>query len=89
MANYETIEELVAGVANATQLVTNTKYDDNSYIISELPEFVKYKGASVSTIYANGNRWIGFDAEREHFKYSRRDAAMYEVWEEEGTVFGL
>ena len=44
MANYETIEELVAGVANATQLVTNTKYDDNSYIISELPEFVKYKG---------------------------------------------
>lgn len=85
MANYETIEELVVGVANATQLVTNTKYDDNSYTISEIPEFVKYKGASVSTIYANGNSWIGFDAESEHFKYNRRDAAMYNLWTEVGT----
>ena len=85
MANYETIEELVAGVANATQLVTNTKYDDNSYTISEIPEFVKYKGASVSTIYANGNSWLGFNASEEHFKYNRRDAAMYNLWKEEGT----
>lgn len=88
MANYETIGELVAGVANATQLVTNTKYDENSYAISGLPEFVKYKGASVSNIYANGNSWIGFDAESEHFKFNRRDAAMYNLWTEEGTILG-
>ena len=88
MANYETIEEIVVGVANATQLVTTTKYDENSYTISGLPEFVKYKGVSVSTIYANGNSWIGFDAESEHFKFNRRDAAMYELWKEEGTYLG-
>ena len=86
MANYETIEELVAGVVNATKLVDNTKYDENSYTISGLPEFVKYKGVSVSTIYANGNSWIGFDAESEHFKFNRRDAAMYNLWTEEGTL---
>ena len=85
MANYETIEEIVVGVANATQLVTNTKYDDNSYTISEIPEFVKYKGASVSTIYANGNSWIGLGINEEHFKYNRRDAAMYNLWTEVGT----
>ena len=88
MANYETIEELVSGVANATQLVTNTKYDENSYTISGLPEFVKYKGASVSNIYANGNSWIGFDTESEHFKFNRRDAAMYNLWTEEGAILG-
>ena len=86
MANYETIEELVAGVVNATKLVDNTNYDENSYTISGLPEFVKYEGVSVSTIYANGNSWIGFDAESEHFKFNRRDAAMYNLWTEEGTL---
>lgn len=87
--DYNSIEDIVASAENATQLVTNTKYDDNSYIISGLPEFVKYKGASVSTIYANGNSWIGFDAESEHFKYNRRDAAMYDLWKEEGTFLGI
>ena len=88
MANYETIEEIVAGVSNATKLVNSTKYDENSYTISGIPDYVKYKGVSVSTIYANGNSWIGFDAENEHFKFNRRDAAMYNLWTEEGTLLG-
>lgn len=86
MANYKSVDEIVASVANATQLVNNTKYDENSYTISGFPDFVKYKGVSVSTIYANGNSWIGFDAENEHFKFNRRDAAMYNLWTEEGTI---
>ncbi len=84
--NYNSVEEIVAGVENATQLVANTKYDENSYTISGIPDYVKYKGATVSTIYANGNSWIGFDAENEHFKFNRRDAAMYNLWTEEGTL---
>lgn len=32
MANYNSIEDIVAGVENATQLVNTVKYDDNSYI---------------------------------------------------------
>lgn len=85
MANYNSIEELVAGVENATQLVSGTKYDNNSYTIDGVPAFVKYKGASVSTMYANGNSYIGFGTDAEHFKYNRRDAAMYNLWKEEGT----
>ena len=88
MANYNSIEELVAGVENATQLVSGTKYDDNSYTIDGVPAFVKYKGTSVSTIYANGNSYIGFGTDAEHFKYNRRDAAMYNLWKEEGTYLG-
>lgn len=52
IANYDSVADIVAGVENATQLVANTKYDDNSYTISDVPDYVKYKGASVSTIYA-------------------------------------
>ena len=88
MANYETIEEIVAGITNATKLVNSTKYDENSYTISGIPDYVMYKGISASTIYANGNSWIGFDAESEHFKFNRRDAAMYNLWTEEGTLLG-
>ena len=88
MANYNSIEELVAGVENATQIVNGTKYDDNSYTIDGVPAFVKYKGASVSTIYANGNSYIGFGTDAEHFKYNRRDAAMYSLWTEIGTYLG-
>lgn len=88
MANYNSIDEIVGGVDNATQLVNGTKYDDNSYAISNVPDFVKYKGTSVSTMYANGNSYIGFGADAEHFKFNRRDAAMYNLWTEEGTYLG-
>lgn len=88
MANYNSIEELVAGVENATQLVSVTKYDDNSYTIDGVPAFVKYKGTSVSTMYANGNSYIGFGTDAEHFKFNRRDAAMYSLFVEEGTYLG-
>lgn len=89
MANYETIEEIVAVVANATRLVTTTKYDDNSYTIDEVPAFVKYKGNPISTMYANGNSYIGFDLDIDHFNFNKRDAAMYELCKEEGTYLGV
>lgn len=85
---YNSIEEIVAGVENATQLVTDKKYDDNSYTIDGVPAFVKYKGESVTTMYANGNSYIGFGQDAEHFKYNRRDAAMYNLWTEIGTYLG-
>ena len=88
MANYNSIENIVAGVENATQLVNTVKYDDNSYMIDGVPAFVKYKCASVSTMYVNGNSYIGFGADAEHFKYNRRDAAMYSLFVEEGTFLG-
>ena len=88
MANYNSIENIVAGVENATQLVNTVKYDDNSYMIDGVPAFVKYKGESVSSMYANGNSYIGFGSDAEHFKFNRRDSAMYSLFVEEGTYLG-
>lgn len=88
MANYNSIDEIVGGVENATQLISGSKYDDNSYTISGIPDFVMYKGASFSSIYANGNSWLGFGSSNEHFRFNRRDAAMYNLWTEEGTYIG-
>lgn len=88
MANYNSIEELVAGVENATQLVSVTKYDDNSYTIDGVPAFVKYKGTSVSTIYANGDSYMSFGGSIQDFRFNMRDTAMYNLWKEEGTYLG-
>ena len=87
MANYETIEELVAGVANATQTRTNSKNDEDTDTLAGVDWF-SYDGTVCSSIYANGNSWIGLGASSEHLKVNRRDAAMWNLWREEGTYLG-
>lgn len=87
MANYNKIDDIVGSVANATQLVSSTKYDDNSYTVNGVDWF-SYGGNVCSSIYANGNSWIGLGASSEHFKFNRRDSAMWNLWREEGTYLG-
>lgn len=84
MANYTTIEEIVAGVDNATQLRTNTKQDDGTDTITGVDWF-SYNGTVCNNIYVNGNGWIGFGSSSEHLKVNRRDQAMWNLWREEGT----
>ena len=88
MANYNNIVDIVGSVVNATQLVTSTKYDDNSYTLNGVDWFT-YVGNVCNSIYANGNSWIGLGTSSEHFKFNRRDAAMYNLWREEGTYLGF
>lgn len=83
---YSSVEEIVSSSAYMDSLVDNVKYDDNSYTIYDIPDFVKYKGNEVVYMYANGNSWIGFGTNEEHFKYNSRDAAMYNLRKEEGTL---
>ena len=87
MANYNNIADIVGSVVNATQLVTSTKYDDNSYTFNGVDWFT-YGGNVCNTIYANGNSWIGLGTSSEHFKFNRRDSAMWNLWREEGTYLG-
>ena len=87
MADYTTIEEIVAGVDNATQLRTNTKQDDGADIITGVDWF-SYAGVSCAYLYASGDSWIGLGRSQEDLKVNRRDAAMYNLWREEGTVKG-
>ena len=84
MADYTSIDDIVAGVENATQLRTNSKQDDGTDTITGVNWF-SYNGTVCSNIYVSGNSWIGLGASSEHLKVNRRDAAMWNVWREEGT----
>lgn len=82
--NYNKIEDIVAGVQNAAQLRADTKNDDSTDTVAGVSWFA-YAGTAVSNIYANGNSWLGFGSSSEHLKVNRRDAAMWNLWREEGT----
>ena len=84
MANYTSIDDIVASVANATQLRTNSKNDDSTDTVTGIDWF-SYGGTVCNSIYASGNGWIGFGSSSEHLKVNRRDQAMWNLWREEGT----
>lgn len=88
MADYTSIDGIVAGVENATQLRTNSKQDDGTDTIIGVDWF-SYNGTVCSNIYVSGNSWIGLGASSEHLKVNRRDAAMWNVWREEGNFVTL
>ena len=85
MANYNSVEEIVAGVANATQLRTNSKQDDGVDTITGVDWF-SYAGVACTSLYASGNSWIGLGRSQEDLKVNRRDATMWNLWREEGTI---
>lgn len=84
MANYTRIEDIVAGLENATKIRNNSKIDDGTDTITGVDWF-SYGGTVCSNIYANGNGWIGFGSQNEHLKVNRRDQALWNTWREEGT----
>ena len=88
MANYTSIEEIVAGVENAEQLRINTKQDDGTDTITGVDWF-SYNGTVCSSIYASGNSWLGLGSSSEDLKVNRRDAAMWNLWREEGVYSTL
>ena len=87
MADYISIEEIVAGVDNATQLRTNSKQDDGADIIIGVDWF-SYSGVTCTYLYASGDSWIGLGRSQEDLKVNRRDATLWNLWREEGTVKG-
>ena len=85
--NYNSVNEILeAGITNMTVLRNNSKQDDNSDTITGVDWFT-FNGVIANNIYANGNSWIGFGSESEHLKVNRRDAAMYYLYREEGTLY--
>lgn len=69
-----------------TVLVNNTSYDDKSYT-ADGADWLTFNGAVVSSVYANGNTWFGFGTTSEHLKVNRRDAKMWYLYREEGTLY--
>lgn len=92
MANYSSLEELIATAENATRLLENSNYDDNSYS-DTLPSTLTWNNLTLSTMFINGNSWIGYGGRDEESYNSilinRRDAKMTDLWREMGKVGGL
>ncbi|WP_010651580.1 hypothetical protein [Oceanobacillus massiliensis] len=86
MANYNSLEQLLASTVNLVQLVKNTAYDDSTLTIDGVDWF-KFNNVVATKIYINGNSWFGFGGSSEQLKVCRRDAKMYNFWREEGTLF--
>lgn len=85
--NYNSIEEIfAAGTTNMTVIRNNSKQDDGTDTITGVSWFT-FNGTVASTIYVNGNSWIGFGSGKEHLKVNRRDAAMWYLYREEGTLY--
>lgn len=85
--NYNSIEEIFsAGITNMTVLRNNTKQDDGTDTITGVDWF-NFNGTVASTIYANGNSWLGFGSSSEHLKVNRIDSALWSLYREEGTLY--
>lgn len=88
MANYNTLEELVSTISNATRLLENQRYDDNSYTDWLPSSFsITWNGLTISDsapTIINGNSYIQFSTLT--FGINQRDAAMTDLWREIGVV---
>lgn len=84
MANYTNIEDIIVGVDNATKILDNTKTDEGTIEVQGVDWF-SYGGVVCNTFYVDGNSWIGLGESKEDLKFNRRDAAVWNVWREEGT----
>ena len=85
--NYNSIEEILsAGTTNMTVIRNNTKQDNGTDSLTGIDWFT-FKEVIASTIYVNGNSWIGFGSSSGHLKVNHRDGALYSLYREEGTLY--
>lgn len=87
MADYNSIEEIfAAGIDNMEVLINNTAYDDNVFTAAGA-DWLKFNNVTVANVYVSGNTFFGFGTNTEHLKVNRRDAKMWYLYREEGTLF--
>lgn len=84
--DYSSLNDILNDTTNWTQIVNNTKHDDDTVSITGISWF-KFNNVVANTIYANGNGWLGFGSSSEQLKVNRRDQAMWNLWRQEGTLY--
>ena len=87
MADYNSIEEMMNTTENMMKLVNNTGHDDDTVTIDGVDWFF-FNGNRASTLYINGNSWIGLGSNSEQLLVCRRDAKLWNLYREEATLFG-
>lgn len=87
MANYDSVSAMMNTTENMEHLVVNTRHDDD-VMQFEGVDWFSFNGTPISNIFVSGNSFIGLGVNVEHLLVCRRDAAMYDFYREEGSLFG-
>lgn len=89
MADYISVQDMLdAGTTNMTVIRNNSKQDDGVDTVATGINWFYFNGVLVTNVYASGNSFIGFGANAEHLRVNRRDAAMFYLYKETGTICG-
>lgn len=87
MADYLTVQDMLdADITNMTVIRNNSKQDDGVDTVATGINWFYYNGVPVTNVYVSGNSFIGFGANAEHLRVNRRDAAMFYLYKETGTI---
>jgi hypothetical protein len=87
MADYFSIQEVLSGTDNMTITRNNSGNDDGTDTLTGVSWFT-YNGVTAANIYVNGNSWMGIGTNAEQVKVHRRDAKVWTIRREEGTIYG-
>lgn len=87
MANYDSVGAMMNTKENMEHFVVNTRHDDDVMQFAGADWF-NFNGTPISNIFVSGNSFIGLGTNAEHLLVCRRDAAMYDFYREEGSLFG-
>ncbi|HUM83638.1 MAG TPA: hypothetical protein PLN48_07645 [Lachnospiraceae bacterium] len=87
MVDYYSIKELLRGTDNMTIIRDNSGNDDGTDTVTGVGWFT-YNSVAAENIYVNGNSWMGIGSNAEQVKVHRRDAKVWTIRREEGTIYG-
>ena len=85
MADYVMLEDIFETTENMTVLRDNSYNDDGTDTVAGVDWF-KFRETTAANFYVSGNTWIGIGQNSEQLKISRRDADLYTLKREEGTL---
>lgn len=85
MADTFEFKNLVGTAKGMTAILDNIECDDNSVEVSGVDWFT-YANNPVTTVYVNGNNYIGFGVDDEQLKICNDDGEIYYVYRQDGTL---
>lgn len=85
MADTFEFKNLVGTAKGMTAILDNKECDDNSVEVPGVDWFT-YANNPVTTIYVNGNNYVGFGVDDEQLKICNDDGEIYYVYRQDGTL---
>lgn len=85
MADTFEFKNLVGTVKGMTAILDNIECDDDSIEVPGVDWFT-YAGNPATTIYVNGNNYVGFGVDDEQLKICNDDGEIYYVYRQDGTL---